>query len=124
MLLNGKVFFWSNRDRLNNFLIAEAHRDRHHDVLTVCTRSLVAQYAGQITLSHMNPGEVRSDTHKRGQDTFRTIDAYDRKNRKYGETSECFAELTVEGIVRDIAQHTLSADQWMGTEHRRIIRRR
>lgn len=113
-LLNGKVFFWSNRDRLNNFLKAEAHRDRHHDVLTVCTRSLVAQYDGQITLSHMNSGEVRRDTHKRDQNTFKTIDNYRCSKRKYRNTCECFAELTVEGRVLDIEQHVLSVDRWTG----------
>lgn len=117
-LLNGKVFFWSNRDRLNNFLKAKAHIGRHHDILTVCTRSLVAQYAREIKLSHMNSGEVSRDTHKRDLDTFRTITAYACTHRKYGETIECFAELTVHGSLPDIAAHTLSVDRYMGGEYR------
>ena len=115
-LLNGKVFFWSTKGRLQKFLQARAHRDRPHDVLTVCTRSLVEQYATNITLSHINSGTVRHVKDKRGSDTFRTIADYRRKTR-----DGYFAELAVEWGVPDIKQHTLSVDRWMGEAHQKRI---
>ena len=108
-LLNGKVFFWSTESRLKSFLEARPHRKRTHDVLTVCTRSLVEQHAADITLSPINSGTVRMPTHKRGSKTFRTIADHICKTKH-----ECFAELAVEGIVPDMERHTLSVDRWMG----------
>ena len=116
-MLNGKVFFWSTQSRLYGFLIATAHRDRPHDVLTVCTRSLVEQYKKEITLSPINSGTVRDVRHKRGRGTFQTIADYRCTNRQYEGERECFAELAVEGSVPDIARHTLSVDRWMGSDH-------
>ena len=118
-LLNGKVFFWSTEGRLISFLRARSHRDRPHDVLTVCTRSLVEQYANQITLSPINSGTVRMPTHRRGSDTFQTIAEYTCRTRR-----ECFAELAVEGSVRDMERHTLSVDRWMGPARQQNIWRR
>ena len=116
-LLNGKVFFWSTKHRLQNFLQARSHKAKPHDVLTVDTRSLVEQYSAKITLSHINSGTVRHVKHKRGSDTFRTIADYHRKARN----GECFAELAVEWSVPDIDQHTLSVDRWMGEAHQKRI---
>ena len=118
-LLNGKVFFWSTESRLLSFLQARSHRDRPHDVLTVCARSLVEQYANEITLSPINSGTVRMPTHKRGSDTFRTIAKHTCKTRR-----ECFAELAVGGSVPDMKRHTLSVDRWMGPARQQNIWRR
>ena len=115
-LLNGKVFFWSTESRLISFLQARSHRNRPHDVLTVCTRSLVEQHATEITLSPINSGTVRMPTHRRGSDTFRTIPNYRCKTRR-----ECFAELAVEGRVPDMERHTLSVDRWMGATRQQNI---
>ncbi len=115
-LLNGKVFFWSTESRLISFLQAKSHRDRPHDVLTVCTRSLVEQYANEITLSRINSGTVRVPTHRRGSDTFQTIAEYACRTQP-----ECFAELAVEGSVLDMERHTLSVDRWMGAARQQNI---
>ena len=120
-LLNGKVFFWSTKSRLYGFLTATTHRNRPHDVLTVCTRSLIEQYVDIITLSPINSGTVRHINHRRGSHTFRTIADYRCTDRKYKGERECFAELAVASSVPDIVRHTLSADRWKGTEHQRII---
>ena len=108
-LLNGKVFFWSTQSRLISFLQARSHRDRSHDVLTVCTRSLVEQHATEITLSRINSGTVRMPTHRRGSNTFQTIADHACRTKR-----ECFAELAVEGGVPDMERHTLSVDRWTG----------
>ena len=115
-LLNGKVFFWATENRLLSFLRARSHRDRPHDVLTVCTRSLVEQHATGITLSPINSGTVRVPTHRRGSNTFKTIADHTCKTKH-----ECFAELAVEGSVPDIERHTLSVDRWMGPTRQQNI---
>ena len=115
-LLNGKVFFWSTESRLVSFLQAKSHRDRPHDVLTICTRSLVEQYANAITLSPINSGTVRLPTHRRGSDTFQTISEYACRTRR-----ECFAELAVEGSVPDIERYTLLVDRWIGAARQQNI---
>ena len=115
-LLNGKVFFWPTESRLISFLQARSHRDRPHDVLTVCTRSLVEQHATEITLSPINSGTVRVPKHKRGSDTFRTIADHRCKTRH-----ECFAELAVERCVPDMERHTLSVDRWIGATRQQNI---
>ena len=115
-LLNGKVFFWSTESRLISFLEARSHKNRPHDVLTVCTRSLVEQHATEITLSPINSGAVRMPTHTRGSDTFRKITDHTCKTKK-----ECFAELAVEGGVPNIERHTLSVDRWMGATRQENI---
>ena len=118
-LLNGKMFFWSTESRLMSFLQARSHQDRPHDVLTICTRSLVEQYANEITLSPINSGTVRMPTHRRGSNTFQTIAEYNCRTRR-----ECFAELAVEGSVPDMKRHTLSVDRWMGAARQQNIWRR
>ena len=118
-LLNGKVFFWSTESRLISFLEARSHKDRPHDVLTVCTRSLVEQHATEITLSPINSGAVRMPTHTRGSDTFRSIADHTCKTKK-----ECFAELAVKGSVPDMKRHTLSVDRWMGATWQQNIWKR
>ena len=109
-LLNGKVFFWPTECRLMRFLRANSHQNRTHDVLTVCTRSLIEQYRGTMWLSRINSGAVRDIRHRRGSNTFRKIADYQCNNRR-----ECFAELAVDGSVPDIVSHTLSVDRWAGT---------
>lgn len=115
-LLNGKVFFWPNESRLEKFLKARSHGDRPHDVLTVCTRSLLGQYENGIRLSRINSGAVRHISHTRGFHTFQTIAAYNGKTR-----DGLFAELAVRGCVPDIEQHTLSVDSWIGTNRQENI---
>ena len=118
-LLNGKVFFWSTEDRLKSFLKARSHRNRPHDVLTVCTRSLIEEYATKITLSPINSGTVRVPTHTRGSYTFQTIADYTCRTKR-----ECFAELTVEECVPDMKLHTLSVDRWVGPSRRQNLWKR
>ena len=115
-LVNGKVFFWSTEDRLMKFLGAKANHNRPHDVLKVCTRSLVEQPEATIKLSHMNSGTVRDIRHKRGSHTFQTIADYRCTKR-----TECFAELAVDGCVSNIEQHTLSVDRWIGKNRQKNL---
>ena len=39
-ILNGKVFFWTNRERMERFLCAGAYKNRFHEMLVIDTASL------------------------------------------------------------------------------------
>ena len=117
-MLNGKVFFWPTKGLLKRFLQAKSYQDRPHDVLTICTRSLVEQYENEIRLSPINSGAVPPAYAPRGRDTFRTIANYCCSLRS---GPECFAELAVKGSVRDIVQHTLSVYRYLGATRQKRI---
>ena len=110
-VLNERVFFWSTMERLERFLRARSHKHRLHDVITVCTRSIMEAYEERITLSPINSGTVLHVNHMRCSHTFQTLEEYRCTHR-----SECFAELTVAGAVPNLVEYTVSVDRWLGQE--------
>ena len=105
-LLNGKVFFWANKQRLLKLLTGKAYRQLEHDVLQVDTQALVATHRAAIMLSPINSGATFNLGPKpRGPKTFRSIAEYDyasRRNRM--RPADCVVELTVSYAVTDIRQ--------------------
>jgi hypothetical protein len=99
--LNGRVFFWANRARVEGLLNARAYRDKPHNVLTIDTRGIVDAYEARILLCHMNSGNTFPYPHRRDLSIFRTIHDYPVK--KNGAPLKPVAELTVEYSVPDIA---------------------
>ena len=69
-MLNGKVFFWSTESRLISFLQARSHRNRPHDVLTVCT-----PFAGRTARNRDNAisHQLRNRSHAYAQTGFRHV---------------------------------------------------
>lgn len=67
-LLNARVFFWLDTDRLNRML--NANRGRPQIVLTLDTERLLAGYAEQVELSPINSGNARRRPAVRGLPTF------------------------------------------------------
>jgi hypothetical protein len=67
-LINSKVFFWLNVDRLNRQ--RGACEPRPQIVLEIDTDRLLAQHARRIALSPINTGNARRSPAKRGQCTF------------------------------------------------------
>lgn len=104
-LLNGRVFFWLTRSRLDRLRGARPYRRRPHDVLEVDTAALIAAYRDAITLSPINSGSTRPFPVERGRGTFRPIDEYPyahwRARRPRGER---VVELAVAHGVPDIAR--------------------
>lgn len=93
-LLNRRVFFWADQDRLRRLRAARAYRDDRQTVIFVHTRPLVSAYGDRILLTPMNTGATRSVTHRRGPDTFSSIADYSRRK---------VVELTIDYAVPDIA---------------------
>jgi hypothetical protein len=102
-LLNGKVFFWFTRARLQRLLNARLNRSQSHDVLELDAAPLVAAYRDRITLSPINSGTTRLFPVARGRRTFLSIDEYPyaewRQRRPRGER---VVELAVDGGVPDV----------------------
>jgi hypothetical protein len=67
-LINSKVFFWLDVDRLNRQ--RRACEPRPQVVLEIDTEGLLAQHAQRIALSPINTGSARRRPAKRGRCTF------------------------------------------------------
>lgn len=102
-LLNGMVFFWLRRTRLETLLGARAYRSKRQTVLTISTSRLLARHKGRVMLSPMNSGCTKPFPHPRGRDTFLPLHQYPfetwAQKRRGGDA---VVELTVEHSVPDI----------------------
>ena len=67
-LLNARIFFWLEKDRLNRML--KANRARPQIVMVLDTARLLAAYAEQITLTPFNTGNARRKPALRSRQTF------------------------------------------------------
>ena len=67
-LVNARVFFWFDFERLNRQRAACAHRQQV--VLVVDVERLIARHADQITLTPINSGNARRRPATRGRATF------------------------------------------------------
>ena len=109
-LLNGRVFFWLTKERLDTLLSAKAYREKPHTVLTLDTRSLASDYAGSITLSPMNSGNTLPIAHPRGTATFSRMRDYPFQERVKRGPYYTVVELAVEGGVPNVANYTIRVD--------------
>ena len=113
-ILNFKVFFWVTQERLHRLLSAKPYRGDRHDVLTIDTKSLIANYLDKITLSHINSGTSIPWKHSRGRETFKSIDAFPFQARR--NSPDPVVELTVAYSVPDIERFVLSVDVMQSAE--------
>jgi len=95
-ILNQRVFFWTNRDRLNRFL--SVYQGEPCKILKVDTAKLVERHGDRIELCHINSGATRMPDHYRSRASFRSISEFHYSSKHVP------AELTVLGQVRDIVE--------------------
>lgn len=106
-LLNSRVFFWTEWQRLKWFLGATAYINKPHVVVTIDTRRLLGQYADQVTLSPINTGSTfltknHDSPEPRGRGTLKRIPEYQMS---------WVRELAVDNGVQNIVSFTLSVDR-------------
>jgi hypothetical protein len=101
-LLNERVFFWLDRERLITLMSAAEYADKEHTVLQIDSSVIVETYADQIELAHMNTGNTRPFPHPRGRDTFSSLKDYDYERRRKLPNYSAVVELTVIGGVTEI----------------------
>jgi len=107
--LNGRVFFWLSRERLDRLRDARPYRGRPHDVLALDTAAMLHAHADEVELAHLNTGAVhRGATYPRGAGTFRRIEDYPWQERLAVAPREPVVELTIPYAVADIAALVVS----------------
>lgn len=100
--LNRHVFFAPTPKRLQD--LYAAYTDQPRLVLTVDTRSLLAEHRYQTRLAAINTGAVRHIKHTRGSKTLQPVSIFDTKRE--------VAEIAVINAVTDVAQHTTRVEVW------------
>jgi hypothetical protein len=114
-LINARVFFWLDPNRLNRQ--RAACEPRPQVVLAVDTAGLVAAYHGQIAVAAINTGNARRRPARRGISTFVPFNSWLESGwaseaAALGITerkrSHCPVELTVVDSVPDIMQFVVN----------------
>jgi hypothetical protein len=118
-LINEKVFFWVEEERLHRLLGARDYRNLEHDVLTLNSAELIQAYADKIWLCHMNSGNTWPIPHRRGTEVFRRIADYPVKAS--GRPAKAVVELVVDYAVPNIADYVLEVRRMKGSEVLGII---
>lgn len=110
--LNGLVFFWVRRERLDRLLAARAYRDKPHLVIEFDTAKLLNVHASSVLLSPINSGSTAYKPVSRGAATFSSIEhfPYEYWSRKRGNRRKAVVELTVQYTVPDAVDFVTSAD--------------
>ncbi|HXC53400.1 MAG TPA: hypothetical protein VN634_21115 [Candidatus Limnocylindrales bacterium] len=109
-ILNERVFFWLNFQRLITLMSAAEYRARTHTIIYVDSASLVAKYEPSIEITHMNTGNTRPFAHSRGRSTFRTLADYPYESRRRSPDYSAIVELTIRNQVPDMLNHVIKAE--------------
>jgi hypothetical protein len=118
-LINDKVFFWVEEERLHRLLGARDYRKLDHDVLTLDSEKFIPAYADKIWLCHMNSGNTWPIPHRRDRDIFRRISNY--PVRPSGTPLKNVVELVVDYAVPDIADYVVEVRRMRGSEVLEVI---
>ncbi|PYC29843.1 DUF7002 family protein [Pseudomonas protegens] len=118
-LINDKVFFWAEEERLHGLLGARDYRNLEHDVLTLDSAAFIPAYAEAIWLCHMNSGNTWPIPHRRGIDIFRRVSDYPVKSS--GRPIKKVVELVVDYAVPDIAEFVVQVRRMRGSEVLSVI---
>ena len=96
---------------LQKLLRAVRYRDRPHDILQVDARALLKRHLQDVTLTDQNSGSVISKR-MRGRDTFVKVGEF---------RARWVTEVAVEHSVPDVADLTLSVEEWKADSRLRSI---
>lgn len=109
-MLNGRVYLWPSRHRVDGLLTARAYRDRSHLVLTLDTATLLARHGDRVRLSPINMGSTLFTPTPRGRDTALGLADYPfAARRRLRGRRDAVAEVSVEHEVPDAADLVLTA---------------
>lgn len=103
-MLNGRVFFWLNEERLGRLLSARAYRKDINCILTINTKPLIDRHLARISLCPINSGSTIFKPQPRGRTTFLPLKKYPFGEwaRKRGARN-AVVELAVDYNVPDIS---------------------
>ena len=110
-MLNGRVFFWTEENRLARLRNAGTNRHRPRAVLVVDTLSLALAHGEHMAICPINSGATGRTPARRGRSTFTPLLAmpYDawRRQRRPGKALDRIVEVTVDGAVPDAMDHVV-----------------
>lgn len=108
LLLNKRVFFWSNEENLANHLNARLNRGKSLEILVIDTLKLAKEYAEQIELCPINSGVAIRKAAKRGLNTFTPLLKHPYKAwRKLRGKQDKIQEVTVLHHVKNIQSYVI-----------------
>ncbi len=85
-LLNGKVFFWVNPERLRKLLLT--YRTRENIVLVLDSARVLADHTARVSLTTINTGYTRRFAQPRGRSTFQPLAVFpERRTLANGRTA-------------------------------------
>lgn len=99
-ILNARVFFWPNKEKLDRLLMAKFNRNRTREVIVVDTMSLIKKHAERIELSSINSGSTIRKAARRGLNTF--IPLIQNNEHKFR-----ICEVVVRDCIQDISEHVI-----------------
>lgn len=107
-ILNGRVFFWADRDGLATLMGARLNRRRDRLVLVLDTLGVARQAGARMELSAINSGATIRRPARRGLHTFTPLDrhSYEEWRRLRGKLDRV-REVTVVGGVFKVADHLI-----------------
>jgi len=112
-LLNSKVFFWLSSERLDRLLRARAYRNEKQLVLKLKTSTVMENHHRNIRICPINSGSTIYRPIHRGRSTFSTLSAYPFEvYEKKRPAKDVVVELTISGLLPDIANHCVGAEIW------------
>ncbi len=111
--LNGRVFMWAEEKRLHGLLKARPYRNLEHDVLTIDTASLMAEYAPSVWLCRLNSGNTWPMPHPRGMADFLRVGAYPMKAR-VAKPQKAVVEVVVDNAISNIADFVVEVRRMRG----------
>lgn len=110
-MLNSRVFFWLNRDRLFTLMNGREYRNKEHVVLAVRTEPLVRKYVDKITLTAMNTGSTSPIAHPRGLASFAPLPEYPYEQRRRLSDYSAVVELVVDDGVPDLLKYIIRVER-------------
>lgn len=110
--LSRRVFFWTNKERLDSLLNARAYRQYTHTVITVETALLLERNNERITLSPINSGAMPFGGSPRGVGTFCTLAQWpDAEGPRSGKLRKPVVELAVEHFISNMQDIAIRVDE-------------
>ena len=113
-MLNGRVFFWSDRRHAESLRGARNNADRPRVLLVFDTLSLARAHASRIEICPLNSGATLHSPPRRGLETFAAIEGLDfpqwrARRRERGEKKglDSIKEVTVPDHVPDAFAHVV-----------------
>lgn len=115
-LLNGRVFFWPDRESLGRLLGARLNRGRERSVLVLDTLGLARAHGERMELAAINTGSTIRRAARRGRSTFTPLRRHDYEGwRRLRGGRDRIREVTVVGGVFPIAEYLVGQHRVTGS---------